>query len=166
MRRIAILGLLMGLAAAPTVFAQGQPDGRRQALEQRFRQRAAAVVQRRLGLSDEQMRRLGQVNAEMEGQRRELHAQERGVRTGLRNELAFGDSANAERVSRYLDQLIDVQRRRIDLIAREQRALSAFMTPVQRARYLALQDQIRRRMEDARERGGPRRRAQQLAPPQ
>jgi hypothetical protein len=133
---------------------------RRQALEQRFRQRMASVVQQRLALTPDQMRRLGEVNRDMEAQRRLLHQQERELRMGLRAEVMRGDSANQDRVSRFVDQLIDVQRRRIDLLAREQRALADFMTPVQRAKYLALQDQLRRRMEEMRGRpgrGAPRR---------
>jgi protein CpxP len=130
----------------------------RQALEQRVRQRMASVVKQRLGLSDDQMRRLGEVNRDIEGQRRLLNQQERDLRVGLRAELVRGDSASQDRVARFVDQLIDVQRRRIDLLSREQRALAAFMTPVQRARYLAIQDQLRRRMEEMR--GRPRRAGQ------
>lgn len=152
------------VATSATVEAQ-RPDSapaRRQALEQRVRQQMASVVQQRLGLNTDQMRRLGEVNREMEAQRRLLTQQERDVRIGLRAEVMRGDSANQDRVARYVDQLIDVQRRRIDLLSREQRALAAFMTPSQRAQYLAIQDQIRRRMEDMRGRrrgGGPPRRA-------
>ena len=133
------------------------PAGR-QALEQRVRQRMAAVVQQRLGLNADQMRRLGEVNREMESQRRLLHQQERDLRVSLRTEVMRGDSANQESVARFVDQLIDVQRRRIELLSREQRALAAFMTPTQRAQYLAIQDQVRRRMEDMQRR--PRRGAQ------
>jgi hypothetical protein len=96
----------------------------------------------------------------MEAQRRQLNEQERNLRVGLRAELVRGDSASQDRVARIVDQLIDVQRRRIDILAREQRALSSFMTPVQRAQYLAIQDQLRRRMEEMRgrpRRGGQRR---------
>lgn len=146
------------LALSPR--AEGQrpvPDSApagRQALEQRVRQRMAAVVQQRLGLSADQMRRLGEVNRDMESQRRLLQEQERDVRVGLRAEVVRGDSANQDRVARFLDQLIDVQRRRIELLSREQRALAGFMTPVQRAQYLAIQDQVRRRMEEMRGRPG------------
>ncbi|MDQ4080672.1 MAG: hypothetical protein M3125_07915 [Gemmatimonadota bacterium] len=135
---------------------------RRQALEQRVRQRMATVVKERLRLSDDQMRRLGEVNRDMEGQRRLLNEQERDLRVGLRTELMRGDSASQDRVARFVDQLIDVQRRRIDLLSREQRALAAFMTPVQRAQYLAIQDQLRRRMEEMR--GRPRRGGAQRRP--
>ena len=167
--RVLLLGAA-SLTMASSVAAQRPiPDsapGGRQALEQRVRQRMAAVVQQRLGLNADQMRRLGEVNRDMEGQRRTLNQQERDLRVGLRAEVLRGDSANQDRVARLVDQLINVQRRRIDLLSREQRALAAFMTPTQRAQYLAIQDQVRRRMEDMRgrpRRGGPPRRAD--APP-
>jgi hypothetical protein len=123
----------------------------------------ATVVQQRLRLSADQMRRLGEVNRVIEEERRALHQQERDARTALRAEVRRGDSANQERVAQFVDQLIDVQRRRIDLLAREQRALADFMTPVQRAQYLAIQDQLRRRMEEMR--GRPRRNGVQRSLP-
>jgi hypothetical protein len=122
----------------------------------------ATEVQQRLGLNAEQMRRLGELNRDIEPERRQLNEQERDARIALRGAMAFGDSADQDRVARSVDQLIDVQRRRIDLLSREQRALAAFMTPIQRARYLVFQDQVHRRMEDmrGRRRGrGPARRA-------
>jgi periplasmic protein CpxP/Spy len=162
--RVVIAGVFSLVAIATGAEAQrGGSDSvpaRRQALEQRVRQRMATVVKERLRLSDDQMRRLGEVNRDMEGQRRLLNEQERDLRVGLRTELMRGDSASQDRVARFVDQLIDVQRRRIDLLSREQRALAAFMTPVQRAQYLAIQDQLRRRMEEMRgrpRRGAPRR---------
>jgi hypothetical protein len=157
-RMLALLAISI-VATSSAIHAQ-RPDsaqGRRQALEQRVRQRMATTVQQRLGLNADQMRRLGEVNRDIEPERKLLNEQEREARVRLRGEAAFGDSANQERVARYLDQLIDAQRRRIELLSREQRALATFMTPVQRARYLAFQDQVRRRMEDmrGRRRGGP-----------
>lgn len=158
-----VVASITSAAFTPTGAQQGDPTprDRREVLEQRFRQRAAAVVQQRLGLSDAQMQRLGAVNADLEGHRRALQAQERDLRIGLRRELMRADSADQQRVARYMDELINVQRQRIDLLAREQQALAAFMTPVQRAQYLAIQEQMRRRMEEMRsrvERGGQRRR--------
>lgn len=163
-RMLMVLALSAVSASSVAEAQRAKPDSgpaRRQALEQRVRQRTASVVQQQLGLTAEQMRRLGEVNRDMEGQRRTLNQQERDVRIGLRAEVMRGDSADQDRVARYVDQLIDVQRRRIELLSREQRALAAFMTPTQRARYLAIQDQVRRRMEDMRGRrrgaGPPRR---------
>src|ERR687895_783601 len=152
--RMLLVLAISAVTASSTAEAQrakaDSAPARRQALEQRVRQQMAAVVQQRLGLNADQMRRLGGVNRDMEAQRRLLNQQEREVRIGLRAEVMRGDSANQDRVARYVDQLIDVQRRRIELVSREQRALAAFMTPVQRAQYLAIQDQLRRRMEEMR----------------
>ena len=167
MRRVRVLIACVFTLVTLSGAAEAQRSGpdsapaRRQALEQRVRQRMAAVVKQRLGLSDDQMRRLGEVNRDIEGERRLLNQQERDLRVGLRAELMRGDSASQDRVARFVDQLIDIQRRRIDLLSREQRALAAFMTPVQRAQYLAIQDQLRRRMEEMR---GPRRRGAQRRP--
>jgi periplasmic protein CpxP/Spy len=144
------------LTASTAVGAQ-RPDtpagfGDRRLLEQRVRERFADVVRQRVGLSDEQMRRLTETNRKFEGQRRTLVEQERDIRIGLRSEVLAGDRANQERVARLLDQMLRVQRDRVALLEQEQRELAAFMTPVQRARYLGVQDQIRRTIEDMRRR--------------
>jgi hypothetical protein len=63
---------------------------------------------------------------------------------------ATPDSAVVETAIR---QLIAVQKRRVELMEAEQRELAGFMTPVQRARFMALQEQMRRRLEQRRMRG-------------
>ncbi|HEY2898010.1 MAG TPA: hypothetical protein VGJ12_12805, partial [Gemmatimonadaceae bacterium] len=49
------------------------------------------------------------------------------------------------------DVLVDVQRQRIDLFAREQRDLARFLTPVQRAKYATLQEGLRKKVEQLRQ---------------
>jgi hypothetical protein len=66
-----------------------------------------------------------------------------------------GERANQSRVSGLLDTALSLQKQRISLIEAEQRELSAFLTPVQRARYIALQTQFRNRAEQL-YRQGPR----------
>lgn len=129
------------------------PPGGRQALEQRFRERFAAVVKERVVLSAKQMDQLTEVNGRFETRRRELFMQERSVRRDLRDVLKPGtseDQATQERVDRLLQQALKLQRQRIDLLEEEDRALNAFMTPVQRARYFGMQEQMRRRVEEFR----------------
>jgi hypothetical protein len=46
--------------------------------------------------------------------------------------------------------VLQIQRDRIELQIAEQRELSTFMSPLQRARYAALQEQIRRRLQGLR----------------
>jgi protein CpxP len=129
----------------------GAPVQERGGLERQFRERLAEVVRRRLNLNDAQMRQLGQVNDRFERQRMLLLRDERQVRQALRAEVLAGDSANQSRVSDLLDQALKIQQRRLDLTSQEQHDLSAFMTPVQRAMYFGIQDDLRRRMEELRQ---------------
>lgn len=89
-------------------------------------------------------------NQRFEGRRRLLLDQEREVRASLRVQLDRGDSANAAQVATLLDRMLQVQRDRLAVTEQEQRELAAFLTPMQRARLLGLQEQIRQRIEGMR----------------
>lgn len=160
MKRPIILMTVLWLAAVPTAAQQPLPrdSGRERALETRVRERIAAVAQQRLRLSDEQLRRLQEVNASFEPRRRALAGEERDARVVLRAELARGERADDARVDEALKRLFRVQRQRLDLAEQEQAELARFMQPAQRAGYLALQDQLRRRIEQMRREPGPARR--------
>ena len=132
---------------APGAQAQRAQPGR-QELENRVRENFATEVKKRLQLSDDQMTRLMAVNQRLDAERRELFQQERTARMSLRTELQAGDAANQARVGEVLDTLLRLQRRRLELVEREQRELAAFLTPVQRARYQAFVDFMQRRMDD------------------
>ena len=149
----------------------GAAGPQRPGLERQFRERLAEVVQRRLNLDDSQMRRLRQVNDKFEAQRMQLNRDERRVRQDLRAQVLSGDSANESRVADLLDQALRIQRQRLDLTENEQKELSSFMTPTQRAKYFGIQDELRRRMEDIRQQrqerraGGPGSGKRPLPPP-
>jgi protein CpxP len=149
LRRTLAMLLAASLLAAPAA-AQGAGRGR---LEQQVRERIGRVVQQQLGLTDAETQRLQVVNQRYEGQRRELVRREREARMSLRSEVLRGDSADQKRTDALLGSLLEVQRKRLDLVEAEQRELARFLTPVQRAKYLALQDQMRRRVEEMRQRG-------------
>lgn len=136
-----------GLRASADTMAPG-----RAMLEQRFRERTADLVRRRLQLNDDQMMRLRGANQQFERQRVALMSEERQARMALRSEIMSGDAANQQKVAGLLDQLMRLQRQRLDLVANEQRELEKFMTPVQRAKYLGLQNQLRKRTEELRDR--------------
>jgi protein CpxP len=119
-------------------------------LERQFRERFAEVVKRRLDLNDAQMQQLGRVNDRFERDRMLLLRDERRARQALRAEVLAGDSADQAKVAGLLDELLTIQRRRLDVTEREQRELAAFMTPTQRAKYFAIQDELRRRLETIR----------------
>ena len=121
-------------------------------LEQRLRTGVARVVKQRIGLTDEQMTRLARANSRFDVQRRELVRNERARRVELRRKILAGEGADQQRIASALDQLLQIQRRRIDLQIEEQKELATFMSPVQRAKYVALQEQLRRRVENLQQR--------------
>jgi len=98
MRFLMLTGLVAALATAPQIVSAQPPGGRipgtrgggrmsaedRAQLDRRFRERLAAIVQKRLGLSDDQTRRLSDVNQKYESKRMDLVASERDTRIALR----------------------------------------------------------------------------------
>jgi periplasmic protein CpxP/Spy len=144
--------------------AAAQEGGRsqvpgRESAERRFERRVGRIVQERLQLTDNQMRRLRAVNRGRAQQRQELFARERDARVTVRREIMRGDSADQRRVAALIEELFAVQRARLELLQAEQRELAEFLTPVQRARYLELQEQVHRRVGRALEEGRRGRRA-------
>ena len=123
------------------------PNGNRPALEQQFRERVTKLAQQRIGLSDAQMTQLEQSNARFAPQLNQVAAQERETRRQLRTEMT-APSPNQQHVGQLLDQALQLQKQRITIVEQEQKDLARFMTPVQRARYIALQQQFRRRAQE------------------
>jgi cytochrome c-type biogenesis protein CcmH/NrfF len=146
--RLAILALLVSGVAANAQRVTPAPKGNRPALEQQFRERAAKLTQQRLGLTDAQLEKLERSNAQFAPQLRQLAAQERDIRAQLRQEMTAGNSANQQHVSDLLDASIRLQKQRIAVVESEQRDLAGFLTPVQRARYIFLQAQFKKRADE------------------
>ena len=158
-RALIAIALTLVLGAASEAVGQvpaAIPDDR-VAAQDRVRERVGRLLRERVGLSEDQMRRLAPVSRNFESRRQTIFREERTTRQALRRELG-AESADQARVAAHIDQLLTLQRRRLDLTAEEQRELAAFMTPVQRARYLALQEHLRRRAEEMRRRRGGGRR--------
>jgi len=149
------LGLLaFALVISPVAVPAQEPRnpaGRdRAALEQQVRERTAQVTRQRLGLSDAQMEQLQQINRRFAPQLSQLAVQERETRRQLRQEMVAERSdrtANQQHVSDLLDTSLRIQKQRLGLIEAEQKELARFLTPLQRARYIALQAQFRTRAE-------------------
>lgn len=144
---------------------RGQPGQgpQRAQLEQRARQAYGRALRDRLGLTPEQVRQLGAVNQRLAAPRQQLMREERAARQQLVQQVRLDAAADQAKVSTLLAQLDTIQHRRLELLEQEDRALAEFMSPLQRAKFRALQDLVRRRMEPAR-RGGPRRPVDSLLP--
>ncbi|MEO7714418.1 MAG: hypothetical protein ABIV10_16015 [Gemmatimonadaceae bacterium] len=159
MRRLFIALMVPCLASA----ADGQrPLGerrgdapRRAQMERQFQRNLWQIAQRQIGFTDEQMARLQQTSRRFDERRRALAVEERTLRATLRRELSSdaqsdgsaARSADQAVVASTLDRVHELQRERVELQIEEQRAFAAFMSPVQRARYAALQEHVRRRVE-------------------
>lgn len=127
--------------------AAGRTPARRQQMERQLRQRLWQVTKDRVGLTDAQMARLGETTRRFDARRRAINQQERAERTVLREQILAGDRADQNRVAAALEHVQQLQRQRVDLQADEQRELAGYLTPIQRARFAALQEEVRRRVE-------------------
>lgn len=147
------------------VSTQQTPDDRNKALAERqrlegsLREALAQAVKQRLNLNDQQATRLMDVNRKFGEDRIKIVRDEIRIRRELRQSISGGDSTHSPATARLLDDLLDAQRQRLELQQKEQNALSEFLTPEQRARYLAMMEQLRRRIQlradSARAPGGP-----------
>ncbi|MDB4886187.1 MAG: protein of unknown function Spy-related protein [Gemmatimonadetes bacterium] len=142
---LATIAFSLLLAPAPASGQGGEAAPGRQRMEQQLRQGLWRITKERVGLTDEQMRKLEGTTARFDPRRRALLADDRSQRQLLRAELLPGHTPDQDRVAAALDRLLLLQRQRADLNAEEQRELAGFMTPEQRARFAALQEQVRRR---------------------
>lgn len=160
--------------AAPGAARQGgAPQGRIQ-LEREVRARIHDMMRQRMGLDDAQVDRLDATLRTFEAQRRALLREERDARLTLRAAMGAGTGGagattgarpDDARISAALDTLLLLQRRRIDLAEAEQRELATFLTPLQRAQYFALQENLRRVLEGGAPAGAPGRPGQRRPPP-
>ncbi len=170
MRASLLMAFAASVAMASPMLAQGRPfpqrpGGRmqqatpeqRQQLQRRIREELARAAREKVGLTDDQMQKLAPVNRKYAEQRRDLMLQERDVRMQLRRELMDTTSPDQAKIAQYQHQLLDFQRKRLDIVDAEDKELSTFMTPAQVARYRALQEQIRMRVQQMRRMppGGP-----------
>jgi hypothetical protein len=121
-------------------------------LENEIRRGFARAVRQRVGLSEAQMSQLGPIATRYEQQRRQLQVEERDTRLSLRGALRNEQTADQKQVDQLMQRMLDIQKRRLQLVESEQRELASIMTPVQRAKFTALQEQIRRRVEQMRQR--------------
>jgi Spy/CpxP family protein refolding chaperone len=128
--------------------------GREAALAGKVRQAFRGVVRRELNLNDDQAKQLETVDARFQRQRDDISRDERAARIELAGMLRdTTHTPDATKVDQYLDRLVQAQHRRADLLESEQKALSEFLDPVQRAKYLALREQLQRRVQQMRQDG-------------
>jgi hypothetical protein len=127
-------------------------SGPRQQLERRLRLQFEQIVRQRLQLTDAQVIKLRATNRQFAPQRRALALREREIRQEIRANLRPRGALDEPRVSTLIDSLLVLQHARLDLLQSEQRDLATYLSPSQRVRYYALEEQVRRRIEALRQR--------------
>lgn len=117
------------------------------------------VLRKQVTFSEEQVVKWRAWNTRFDAERRPLFQEEREIRRTLGMQLARGVTPDEAKVVDAMDRWSKLEHKRLDLKDRENKALAAFLSPIQRARFFALQDQTERmfREADGRRdgRGGP-----------
>jgi len=142
--------LLLTGAAAP-LLAQApdtQPGGPvlRERIERRFSERIKAE----LDLTDEQAVKLKAVAKENGSRRRELRRRERALYAAIDQQLEAGEKADQDSVARMTREMLDVRVEYAQSLRDEMGKLT-FLTPVQRAKLMAMRDRLLHRVHEMRE---------------
>ncbi len=145
-----------GAAQAADQAQQPGPMGGPRAEELRalIQERFAQRVKEQLGLSDEQMDKLRTAVRADRDRRLQIRDREQDLRRALADQMRPGVAANQDSVARLLTGLATNHVARDQLEQQEQRELAQFLTPVQRAQLLQMQQQLQRRIQTIREGGG------------
>lgn len=168
MIRLLTTALSLAVLAASVTEAQepgrgrgrrGGPPGEMALTGQRAaRQAIARLIRTQVQPNENQMRQLQAIDARFEPQRVALIREEMSVRQQLRQ--AMLDTANVDetKIGQLLDRMVTFPGRRAAMMEAEQKELAAVLSPLQRAKYHAIQEQVRRRIEQGRGRpaGGAR----------
>ena len=145
-------------ARAAARAAQDPAAANRQALARQVRQAFNGVVRRELDLNDQKWRQLQTVERRYQQQKAQVQRDEKDARVGLKaamEDTARTGGADQARISQYLDQLVQAQHRRAELLDAEQKDLASFLTPLQRAKYQALREQLNSRVQAIRRGAAP-----------
>lgn len=156
MMRYIHAALALVLAVSSVASAQdGRGRGRRgdgQAMAA-ARQAIERLIRTQVQPTDAQMQQLRAIDQRFEPQRMTLNRDEAQVRRQLRQAMMDTTNVDQNRIGQLVDRMVAFPGRRAALMEEESKAIAGVLTPLQRARYHAIQEQLRRRIEQGR--GGP-----------
>jgi hypothetical protein len=150
--------LALALLAPVGVRAQVDPGAApdRAQLEQRVRQRFAETVKAELGITQEQLDRLGKVQESFQERRRDLARRDVALRRRMAPDAARPSDDDAKQI---LKELVSVRDDEAKLFRSEMDGVLEVLTPVQAVRFYVLRDQLMQRVRRLRQngpgRGGP-----------
>jgi hypothetical protein len=134
-----------GRLASPAKSEQATGDQPlRQQVNLAFRNRIREV----LNLDQPKMRQLNQTEQRFNRERSDLTKSEKQTRLAMAAALDDTASRDPNKIDQYINQLVQIQRKRADLLESEQKELSTFLTPMQRLQYLSLKEQLSQRLQE------------------
>jgi Spy/CpxP family protein refolding chaperone len=146
-----LLSLLVVTGAAAPLLAQQpdtQPGG--PALRERVERRFSERIKEELSLTDEQAVKLKEVAKENGSRRRELRRRERALYAAIDQQLKAGEKADQDSVARMTREMLDLRVEYAQSLRDEMGKLT-FLTPVQRAKLMAMRDRLLHRVHEMRE---------------
>jgi Spy/CpxP family protein refolding chaperone len=150
MSRLLLSLLLLTGAAAPLHAQQPdtQPGG--PALRERVERRFSERIKEELSLTDEQAVKLKEVAKENGSRRRELRRRERALYAAIDQQLEAEEKADQDSVARMTREMLDLRVEYAQSLRDEMGKLT-FLTPVQRAKLMAMRDRLLHRVHEMRE---------------
>jgi Spy/CpxP family protein refolding chaperone len=152
--RTMVCALGIALFIAPPLTAQdsaGPPDSvARQRLQREIERRFGQVVQQQLGLTADQAARLRATEERFRPRRQAVIRRQVLLRGALQGQMRPGEAADADSVRKLMDGLQASRAELLRLDEQQEREMSAYLTPVQRARYQMLRERLMRRLQEVR----------------
>lgn len=146
----------LALALGAPAQAQNGPRAERAEMERRVRARFAETVKSELGISNEQLDRLGKVQESFLQRRQELVRRDVALR---RRMGAPADAPSDDESSKLLEELAAVREDEARLFRDEMNGMLEILEPRQVLRFYELREQlmdrVRRLRQEGPERGGP-----------
>jgi Spy/CpxP family protein refolding chaperone len=150
MSRLLLSFFLLAGAAAPLLAQQPdtQPGG--PALRERVERRFSERIKEELNLTDQQAVKLKEVAKQNGSRRRELRRRERALYAAIDRQLEVGEKADQDSVARMTREMLDLRVEYAQSLRDEMGKLT-FLTPVQRAKLMAMRDRLLHRVHEMRE---------------
>jgi len=151
-----ILPLLLGSALGAQERADTGASTPPAPLLQEFRRRWQQHVRERLELTPDQGAKLQATEDRFAAQRRPIAQSQRQIQLALRGQLEPGGAANADSVNHLIAARDRNRAALFQLEQEEDHEMSGYLSPVQRARYQMMRQQLQERIaEMRRQRRGP-----------
>jgi Spy/CpxP family protein refolding chaperone len=151
-KAVAFLLLASAVAGAQEP-GRGGRDRRDPANMAAARQAIEKLIRAQVQPTDDQMVKLRQIDQQYVPRRIQLDREEQQVRRELRKTMLDTASIDQAKIGQLLDRMVAFPGRKASLMEDEQKALAQILSPLQRAKFNAIQEQLRRRIEQGR--GGP-----------